>query len=149
MSCLLTPLTSSSCQMSQARAHATRTEEYHLPRHLSPCIHIGKRSDMSTHTPYRTKLHNTKEIRLVRVSAGRWHDPIRCILIRRKLNNAAGQLPYRALSYVWGNSAVTDTIDLEELPFQITLNLSCALRHLRKVDGEILLWVDAIVSIPS
>ncbi|KAI7783746.1 hypothetical protein LA080_011455 [Diaporthe eres] len=99
---------------------------------------------MSTHTPYTTELHNTKEIRLVRVSAGRWHDPIRCILIRWKLNNAAGQLPYRALSYVWRNSAVTDTIDLQELPFQITLNLSCALRHLRKVDGEILLWVDAI-----
>lgn len=94
-------------------------------------------------------MRNTKEFRLVCVSAGRWHDPIRCMLIRRRLDEVSEDLPYRALSYVWGCSSVTDNIELQERPFQITLNLSCALRHLRKVDGEILLWVDAIVSYPS
>jgi hypothetical protein len=54
--------------------------------------------------------------------------------------------PYKALSYVWGSSAVTDTIYLQGLEFRITLNLSCALRHLRKADEDTILWVDALVS---
>lgn len=104
---------------------------------------------MSTHTPYATTIYTAKEIRLVRVTAGQWRDPIRCVLVRRRLDEPSGKPPYRALSYVWGSASVTDTIDLHGLPFKITLNLSCALRHLRKVDGDIFLWVDALVSIPS
>lgn len=70
------------------------------------------------------------------------------MLVRRSLEDTSGKLPYKALSYVWGSSWVKDTIDLENLPFQITLNLSCALRHLRKDDVETYLWVDALVSVP-
>lgn len=102
---------------------------------------------MSTHTPYTSKLYTSEEIRLVRVAAGRWHEPIRCTLFCHGLDEALKPPPYRALSYVWGSSLVTDTIALQDLPFQVTLNLSCALRHLRRVDSEILLWVDALVSI--
>ena len=103
---------------------------------------------MSLFTPYRFSLHDSGEFRVVRIAAGRWNDPIRCKLIYRKLDEASGKHPYRALSYVWGSSSVTDTIDLEGCPFQITLNLSCALRHLRKVGEDTFLWVDALVSIP-
>lgn len=104
---------------------------------------------MSLFTPYRYSLRNSEQFRVVRVSAGRWQDPIRCQLIKRKFDGASEKHPYRALSYVWGSSSVSDTIDLEGFQFQITLNLSSALRHLRKVDEDTFLWVDALVSIAS
>lgn len=102
---------------------------------------------MPPFTPYKYSLRDTEQFRVVRVSAGRWYDPIRCKLIRRRLGEASEKHPYKALSYVWGSSSVTDTIVLEELSFQITLNLSCALRHLRKTDEDTFLWVDALVSL--
>lgn len=135
-----------SCLSSRARDHNSNRK---LPIDFAHCIRTDERSAMEAHTPYTSKLHNSEDYRVVRISAGRWHDPLRCKLIDRRLDDADGELPYRALSYVWGSSSVTDTIKLQDLPFQITLNLSCALRHLRRVDGEILLWVDALVSIPS
>lgn len=106
-------------------------------------------ADMSRFPPYDSARVDSKKIRVVHVAAGRWHDPIRCTLFRRGLDEASDKWPYKALSYVWGSSKVTETIDLEGNPFQITLNLSCALRHLRKVDQSIRLWVDALVSTPS
>lgn len=102
---------------------------------------------MSPLTPYKYSLRDTEQFRVVRVSAGRWHDTIQCKLIQRRFGEASEKHPYRALSYVWGSSSVTDTIFLEELSFQITLNLSCALRHLRKADEDTFLWVDALVSL--
>lgn len=102
---------------------------------------------MSRLTPYKYSLRDTEQFRVVRISAGRWHDPIQCKLIRRRFDEASEKHPYRALSYVWGSSSVTDTIILEEISFQITLNLSCALRHLRKADEDTFLWVDALVSL--
>lgn len=104
---------------------------------------------MSRFAPYDSSRVDSKKIRVVHVAAGRWHDPIRCTLFRRGLDEAPNKCPYKALSYVWGSSKVTETIDLEGHPFQITLNLSCALRHLRKVDQSIRLWVDALVRTPS
>lgn len=93
---------------------------------------------------------DSKQFRVVYIAAGQWHDPIRCKLLRRLLrrglDKASEKHPYRALSYVWGSSKVTETIDLEGRSFEITLNLACALRHLRKVDHDICLWVDALVS---
>lgn len=146
---LLWPLRSAFCHNYVSNPGTNNLgRRYHLPTQLSPCTHTDERSAMSIHTPYTSELYTSDEIRLVCVSAGQWHEQIRCKLIRRELHKATGQ-PYRALSYVWGSSSVTDTIELQWLPFQITLNLSCALRHLRRVDGDIFLWVDALVSILS
>lgn len=51
---------------------------------------------------------------------------------------------YTALSYVWGDASVTETIIVNGVPFAVTSNLASALRQIRKSFGEVLLWVDAI-----
>jgi hypothetical protein len=65
---------------------------------------------------------------------------------------AEDELPkYVALSYVWGDPNVTTAITVNDQPFQVTLNLASALRHLRNAaptdeipTGFRTLWVDAI-----
>ncbi|KAH8763202.1 heterokaryon incompatibility protein-domain-containing protein, partial [Diaporthe sp. PMI_573] len=99
---------------------------------------------MSLSTQYSSTAVDSEQIRVVHVEAGRWNDPIRCKLRHRRLDDASKNYPYKALSYVWGSSMVTETIYLEGDTFQITLNISCALRHLRKVDQDISLWVDSL-----
>lgn len=126
-----------------------QTGFYSVLRHLSTHVHEARLAEMSSSTLYNYIRLDYKTIRVVRVAAGQWQDPIRCKLLRRGLDEASEKYPYRALSYVWGSSKVTETIYLEGHLFQITLNLSCALRHLRKVDQDIHLWVDALVSSPS
>jgi hypothetical protein len=96
-------------------------------------------------TPYGSQLGGY-ELRVVRISPGQWGDPVVANLITCELSLASIFCPYTALSYVWGAGSVTDTIYLEEFQFHVTLNLLCALRHLRKTDEAILLWVDALVS---
>jgi len=57
---------------------------------------------------------------------------------------------YEAVSYAWGNPRVTDTIYLHNDHSEATLSLAIAsncaqaLRRLRHVDEERLLWIDAI-----
>ena len=51
---------------------------------------------------------------------------------------------YTALSYVWGDPALVNTISCNGKPFAITKNLELALRHLRHNDVSILLWVDQL-----
>ena len=51
---------------------------------------------------------------------------------------------YTALSYVWGDGSVTETIIVNGVSFAVTSNLASALRQIRKSFGEVLLWVDAI-----
>jgi Heterokaryon incompatibility protein (HET) len=51
---------------------------------------------------------------------------------------------YTALSYVWGDASVTEDIIVNGVSFAVTSNLASALRQIRKVFGEVLLWADAI-----
>lgn len=51
---------------------------------------------------------------------------------------------YEALSYVWGPPTPSSHLFLNEHRMSITPNLDCALRHLRKVDSNRVLWVDAL-----
>ena len=96
-------------------------------------------------TPYKSQLLG-EEIRVVEISPGRWEEPLVGNLVLCRLSQASTLCPYTALSYVWGNASVTDTIYLDGFRTQVTLNLLCALKHLRKADRAILLWVDALVS---
>ncbi|UPK95334.1 hypothetical protein LCI18_006269 [Fusarium solani-melongenae] len=75
--------------------------------------------------------------------------PIECCLIRTTLS--AG-LPFRALSYVWGDPGSTEYIMVNGIPVPVTINLASALRHarclLQSSDGESdkgnFLWADAL-----
>jgi hypothetical protein len=51
---------------------------------------------------------------------------------------------YHALSYAWGDAAVTRPIKLQGLEWNVTTNLEVALRHLRDPYEERLFWIDAI-----
>ncbi len=51
---------------------------------------------------------------------------------------------YMALSYVWGDAAVTEDIIVNGVSFAVTSNLALALRQIRKSFREVLLWADAI-----
>lgn len=44
--------------------------------------------------------------------------------------------PYEALSYVWGNADLSETIRLDGRAFSVTANLHSALQHLRYPDQE-------------
>ena len=51
---------------------------------------------------------------------------------------------YTALSYVWGNPALVRPMTCNSKPFATTENLDLALRHMRRLDVAVLLWVDQI-----
>ena len=51
---------------------------------------------------------------------------------------------YEALSYHWGDDTSSETIQVNGCDAQVTGNLASAMRHLRRYESSILLWVDAI-----
>lgn len=89
------------------------------------------------------------EIRLVAVQPGQWSDEIRCDLFHTPLVEDCHP-PYRALSYAWGlPSRASPRVTVNGLDFAVTANLELALRYLRKESETVILWVDAIVILPS
>lgn len=102
-------------------------------------------------TPYTEQLQG-RNIRLLRILPGDPESTIEVELIEASLDN----LPqYEALSYVWGDAEITQQIVCNGRPFQITINLTKALRRLRSRSRTTLsehqpstlssfLWVDAI-----
>lgn len=80
------------------------------------------------------------EIRLLTLLPGDESAMVRCSLEHVSLINPP---EYRALSYCWGDPAITTEIIINETSVQVTTNLESALRHLRD-KGYTCLWVDAI-----
>jgi len=88
-------------------------------------------------------------------------SPLRCHLIETSIPIMKGAKPppvrYHALSYTWGDSVFSATLEVVERTDQdgqgppdrvgisnITENLHSALQKLRKLDEELVLWVDAV-----
>lgn len=72
-------------------------------------------------------------------------DDIECHLAETRLPDLDGDAgKYTALSYVWGKVKVSHEIWLGDQRFIIGANLHAALRHLRRRDKPIRLWVDAV-----
>ena len=55
--------------------------------------------------------------------------------------------PCTALSYVWGDEKVRESITVNNVETTITKNLATALRNLRDEKEELLLWVRSSVNI--
>jgi hypothetical protein len=91
---------------------------------------------------FKHKLLFGDQIRIVKLlPALDFDDPIKCSLEHVSLGDPP---PYEALSYAWGDASVTRTISLDGMPWEITVNLESALRHLRLKNFSRTLWVDAL-----
>lgn len=82
------------------------------------------------------------DFRLIRLHPGDWNAPLICELFIGKPENAP---KYEALSWVWGSQFVTRSILVDDVEMQIAVNLDTALRHLRRENAKVVLWVDALV----
>lgn len=81
------------------------------------------------------------EIRLLTIYPSQYPKAaVRCHLRHELLESAV----YEALSYVWGSSSSTGMILVDEEEVTVTPNLLAALRCLRGIENERVLWVDAI-----
>ena len=65
-------------------------------------------------------------------------------IVEQRLSDSCVELCYNALSYVWGEQKDTREIHIEGRQLRIGQNLDAALRHLRRKDRPVRLWVDAI-----
>jgi len=82
------------------------------------------------------------EIRIVKLlPAANASDPIECQLSATSLHSRP---KYTALSYTWGDSNVCDLIYIDGYTASVRTNLASALRRLRKKEGSLFMWVDAI-----
>ena len=79
-------------------------------------------------------------IRLVNLLPGIMNEQLYCTLSYGTTTTAG----YEALSYAWGDKSVTRSITVNDMDFQVTLNLYQALQYLRLPDQSRVLWIDAI-----
>ncbi|PVH73562.1 HET-domain-containing protein, partial [Cadophora sp. DSE1049] len=81
-------------------------------------------------------------IRLLRINPALDHsDAVECTLEYVSLQNKP---IYNALSYVWGDVNVTDTVLVNGQHFEATKNLVAALRERRKSRLSESTWIDAV-----
>jgi hypothetical protein len=76
---------------------------------------------------------HSQGIRVISLLSGRWEDDIHCDIRTILLDH---QPDYGALSYVWGDSAITKPIFIDKMEVQVTTNLESALQHLGSPVGE-------------
>jgi hypothetical protein len=121
----------------------------------------------STANPIYFPLQDSHEIRLLYLQPGSRSDKIRCIIKHVKLPYKAlddpyigdygcyniqdfvyefppDELPYEALSYVWGPEKPQRSITINENDLNVRENLWLALYHLRLGSETRVLWIDAI-----
>lgn len=82
-------------------------------------------------------------IRVARLCKGYYTDPVICELFEAYLDPDE-IVPYAALSYVWGDESEKQQIYINEKRALVTSNLFKALKSLRQMDKDKVLWVDAI-----
>jgi hypothetical protein len=98
-------------------------------------------SDQAGPYPHQVLDAEQRQIRVLTLLPGNWHDPISCELEVVSLNDDPA---YFALSYVWGDPKVTLPIFLHRHALQVTSNLGNALRRLRGPTKPMVIWIDAL-----
>jgi hypothetical protein len=98
---------------------------------------------MSTRTSviHKPLPHASEYLRILTLHSGDVSKPIRCTL---QIVSFRDKPSYDALSYTWGDASVTRPIEVDGIAIQVTTNLEGALRHLRHLDSDLVLWVDAV-----
>ena len=82
-----------------------------------------------------------REIRILTLKGGDYHDELSCVLEVISLNDAP---QYEALSYVWGPTDDAQNIRVNDKTIKVTRYLDVALRYLRHPTTDRTLWIDAI-----
>jgi hypothetical protein len=93
------------------------------------------------HTYKYTELLDRDSIRLMTLQPGRNGDDLYCSLSEVPLRKAP---KYEALSYVWGDAIMAESICCDGSPLYITDTLKIAIQRLRRPELPRLLWIDQI-----
>lgn len=105
-------------------------------------IYLHSARSPSKMTPYSQPLSlPNREIRILILQPLSQGTPIQCTVETISLLSRSS---YEALSYVWGDASIRQTITFNDAPFSVTQNLAIALHHLRLPNRPRRLWVDAI-----
>ncbi|KAH6661417.1 heterokaryon incompatibility protein-domain-containing protein, partial [Truncatella angustata] len=84
---------------------------------------------------------NRSCIRLIKLRRGTTDDPLICNFLVVSLKDKPA---YDTLSYPWGDDNMTKTILVDNVTFEITVNLEEFLRCLRSPNADLVLWADAL-----
>ncbi|KAI8667445.1 HET domain-containing protein [Fusarium sp. Ph1] len=96
-----------------------------------------------SHFVYRELTPDERRIRLVHLLPGD-SDPqvdVSCTISHVSLDHPP---PYLALSYTWGSTHRNCRIFVNGASLNVTESLQVALVHLRRQDGPLILWIDAL-----
>jgi hypothetical protein len=86
-------------------------------------------------------LARSDAIRLLRLEPGQFSDKVQGTLCHANLDKKP---VYIALSYVWGDPAVTAPIFCNGTEIGVTVSLANALARLRKSNASVVVWADAL-----
>ncbi|RYP53076.1 hypothetical protein DL768_001853 [Monosporascus sp. mg162] len=103
-----------------------------------PTLHLDPANALYDEFPLAS---DNSQIRLLQLKAGVGGDPVTCFL---EVVDLEGCPEYDALSYVWGDPGVTDSITLHGKQHDVTINLYDAMKRLRQSDKHRRLWIDAL-----
>ena len=84
-----------------------------------------------------------REYRLIRLFPDESEAPVRCELFKASLDQGQS-ITYEAISYVWGDPSMTQTICCNGRAFEVTSSLASALHQFRYSDVSRILWADAL-----
>lgn len=108
-----------------------------IPYLYLPCTNM----DASASTLVYQPLAQNHDIRLLHLEPGQFSDKVQCKLHHANLNDKP---IYVALSYVWGDAAVTVDVLCNGSEVSVTVSLANALRRLREPDAPVVIWADAL-----
>jgi hypothetical protein len=83
----------------------------------------------------------TRDIRVLTLLSGTFHSDIQCKLATVYLDDDPG---FVALSYCWSDTLSPYNIYINGREISVGSSLERALRHMRRVDADVIVWVDAI-----
>jgi hypothetical protein len=93
------------------------------------------------HSPFDLDRPGLRLLRLLKGKGGL----VECELFQAWIDgNEDEQMPYEALSYTWGGVLISEFIRIDGKTHAVTGNLFSALRHLRYLDEDRILWIDAL-----
>lgn len=104
-------------------------------------VHVNQAKPIHAHLDYEPLPHASEYLRILSLHAGNAWEPIRCSLRPVSFHEKPY---YDALSYTWGDPNSTKLIEVDGVAVEVTSNLEQALRHMRDVNTDLVLWVDAV-----